>query len=135
MDFSFTEEQELFRKSVREFCEKKIAPKANEIDEKGEIPREVLDDMAAFGLLGITISQEYGGSGADFITAAIATEEIARADISMATAVYYLVEAGWGFLIDRYGNKKAKEELLPDVTKGKTDEQIREQKGKRRDIV
>jgi len=120
MDFSFTEEQELFRKSVREFCEKKIAPKANEIDEKGEIPREVVEDMASFGILGITIPQEYGGSGADFITAAIATEEIARADISMATAVYYLVEAGWGFLMDRYGSKKAKEELLPDVTKGKT---------------
>ena len=120
MDFSFTEEQELFRKSVREFCEKKIAPKANEIDEKGEIPREVLEDMASFGLLGITISEEYGGSGADFVTAAIATEEIARADISMATAVYYLVEAGWGFLMNRYGSKRAKEELLPDVTKGKT---------------
>ena len=120
MDFSFTEDQELFRKSVREFCEKKIAPKANEIDEKGEIPREVLEDMASFGLLGITISEEYGGSGADFVTAAIATEEIARADISMATAVYYLVEAGWGFLMNRYGSKRAKEELLPDVTKGKT---------------
>ena len=120
MDFSFTEEQELFRKSVREFCEKKIAPKANEIDEKGEIPREVLEDMASFGLLGITISEEYGGSGADFVTAAIATEEIARADISMATAVYYLVEAGWGFLINRYGKKKQKKILLPDVTKGKT---------------
>ena len=39
MDFSFTEKKELFRKSVRTFCEKKIAPKANEIDEKGEIPR------------------------------------------------------------------------------------------------
>jgi len=119
MDFSFTEEQELFRKSVREFCEKKIAPFANEIDEKGEIPREVLYDMASFGLLGITIPQDYGGSGADFVTTAIATEEIARADISMATAVYYLVEAGWGFLMNRYGSKKAKEELLPDVTKGK----------------
>ena len=120
MDFSFTEEQELFRKSVRAFCEKKIAPFANEIEEKGEIPYKVLEDMASFGLLGITISREYGGSGADFITAAIATEEIARADISMATAVYYLVEAGWGFLMNRYGSKKAKEELLPDVTKGKT---------------
>jgi len=119
MDFPFTEEQELFRKSVREFCEKKIAPFANEIDEKGEIPREVLYDMASFGLLGITIPQDYGGSGADFVTTAIATEEIARADISMATAVYYLVEAGWGFLMNRYGSKKAKEELLPDVTKGK----------------
>ncbi len=118
MDFSFNEEQELFRKSVREFCEKKLAPRAVEIDE-GEIPREVLDDMAAFGLLGMTISEDYGGSGADFITAAIAAEEIARSDISMATAVYYLVEAGWGFLMERYASEEAKEEILPDVTKGK----------------
>ncbi len=105
MDFSFTGEQELFRKSVREFCEKKLASRAGEIDEIGEIPPEVLADMASFGLLGITISEEYGGSGADFVTAAIAAEEIARADISMATAVYYLVEAGWGFLMERYGDK------------------------------
>ncbi len=120
MDFSFTEEQELFRKSVREFCSQRLAPRAAGIDENGEIPDEVLQDMASFGLLGMTISEEYGGSGADFTTAAIAAEEIARADISMATAVYYLVEAGWGFLMDRYGTSKAKEEILPDVTKGKT---------------
>ncbi len=119
MDFSFTEEQELFRKSVRDFCKKKLAPHVSEIDEKGEIPPEILADMAALGLLGITISEEYGGSGADFVTATIAAEEIARADISMATAVYYLVEAGWGFLMERYGDKRAKEEILPDVTKGK----------------
>jgi len=120
MDFSFTEEQELFRKSVRDFCEKNLSPRAGEIDEKGEIPHEVLEKMAAFGLLGITIPERYGGSGADFITAAIAAEEIARADVSMATAVYYLVEAGWGFLMDRYAIDAAKEEILPDVTKGKT---------------
>lgn len=119
MEFCFSEEQEIFRRSVREFCEQKLVPRASEIDEKGEIPREVLEDMAALGLLGITISEEYGGSGADFITAAIAVEEIARADISMATAVYYLVEAGWGFLMDRYGSKRVKDEILPDVTKGK----------------
>jgi alkylation response protein AidB-like acyl-CoA dehydrogenase len=119
MDFSFTEEQELFRKAVREFCEKKIAPRADEIDTKGEIPYDILQEMASFGLLGITISPEYGGSGADFITAVIAAEEIARADVSMATAVFYLVEAGWGFLMDKHGSKKAKEEVLPDVTKGK----------------
>lgn len=118
MDFSFTEEQELFRKAVREFCDKKLAPRASEIDERGEIPREVFKDLAAMGLLGITISEEYGGSGADFVTAAIAAEEIARADISMATAVYYLVEAGWGFLMDRYGDNNAKAEILPDVTNG-----------------
>jgi len=120
MDFSFTEEQELFKNSVREFCSQKLAPRAAEIDKKGRIPDEVLKDMASFGLLGITISEEYGGSGADFVTAAIAAEEIARADISMATAVYYLVEAGWGFLLDRYGDNKTKTEILPDVTAGRT---------------
>ncbi len=119
MDFSFTEEQELFRKSVREFCERKLAPRAREIDEKGEIPYDILEDMAAFGLLGITISEKYGGRGADFTTAAIAAEEIARADISMAAAVYYLVEAGWGFLMERYATEKARDEILPDVTAGK----------------
>lgn len=118
MDFSFTEEQELFRKSVREFCSKKIAPRAAEIDERGEIPRDLLKDMAGFGLLGITISEKYGGLDTDFTTAAIAAEEIARADISMATAVYYLVEAGWGYLFEKYGTESAKEEILPDVTKG-----------------
>ncbi|VVB89669.1 Crotonobetainyl-CoA dehydrogenase [uncultured archaeon] len=119
MDFSFTEEQELFRKSVREFCERKLAPRAREIDENGEIPYDVLEDMAAFGLLGITISEKYGGRGADFTTAAIAAEEIARADISMAAAVYYLVEAGWGFLMERYATERARDEILPDVTAGK----------------
>ncbi len=120
MDFDLTEEQELFRKSVREFCEKNIAPVVSQMDEKGEIPPALLKDMAAFGLLGITVSEEYGGKGADFTTAAIAAQEIARADISMATAVYYLVEAGWGFLLDKYGSEEAKGEILPDVTKGKT---------------
>lgn len=120
MDFSFTRDQELFRESLRSFCEKRLAPVASEIDEKGEIPREVLSDMAALGLLGITISKEYGGTGADFVTAAIGAEEIGRADLSMAAAVYYLVEAGWGFLMERYGTKRAKEEILPEVTGGRS---------------
>ena len=119
MDFSFTEEQELFRRSVREFCEEKLAVRADEIDEKGEIPCDLLEEMGAFGLLGITISREFGGSESGFIRAAIVAEEIARAEMSMATAVYYLVGAGWGFLINRYGNRRLQEEVLPDVAKGK----------------
>ncbi len=118
MDFSYTDEQEEFRKSVREFCSRKIAPRVSEIDSAEEIPRDILKDMAEFGLLGITISKEYGGKGANFQTAAIAAEEIARADISMATAVYYLVEAGWGYIFEKYGTKEAREEFLPSVTNG-----------------
>ncbi len=120
MDFSFSEEEEVFRRSVRDFCEKKIAPRAQEIDEQGKIPREIIEAMGAMGLLGIAVSRESGGSGAGFMKAAIAAEEIARADTSMAVAVFYLVEAGWGFLLDRYGTKEAKEEVLPDAIRGKT---------------
>ncbi|HTR45692.1 MAG TPA: acyl-CoA dehydrogenase family protein, partial [Thermodesulfovibrionales bacterium] len=120
MDFAFREEQERFRRSVRDFCEERIAPAAGDIDGEGEIPRELLGEMGSRGLLGITVSKEYGGAGSDFTTAAIAAEEIARADMSMATAVYYLVEAGWGFLLERYGTRRAKEEILPGVVKGET---------------
>jgi acyl-CoA dehydrogenase len=120
MDFSFTEEEELFRRSVREFCEEKLADRADEIDEKEEIPRDILEAMGAFGLLGITVSREFGGAESGFIRAAIVAEEIARAEMSMAAAVYYLVGAGWGFLLNRYGNRRLQEEVLPGVVKGKT---------------
>ncbi len=120
MDFAFSEEEDLFRTSVRAFCEEKIAPRAREIDEGAAIPHEIITDMAEAGLLGITVSNKYGGTAASFMKAAIAAEEIARADTSMAVAVYYLVEAGWGFLLEKYGTEKAKEEVLPGVAKGRT---------------
>src|SRR5512139_1156028 len=120
MDFSLTEEQEQFRNSVRGFCEKKIAPRAMEIDEEGEIPRILIGEMGEKGLFGVTITQEYGGSNGGFFKAALVAEEIARAEISMAAAVYFVVEAGWGFLLNRYGSDQAKQEILPDMVKGKT---------------
>src|SRR5512135_2040462 len=120
MDFSFLEEEELFRRSVRDFCEEKIAPRSLDIDEGARIPPEILREMGGAGLLGITVSRKYGGPAASFMKAAIAAEEIARADTSMAVAVYYLVEAGWGFLLERYGSERAKEEILPYVTGGRS---------------
>ena len=57
IDFSFTEEQELFRKSVREFCEKQITLFSNEIEEKGEIPCNVREYMASFGLVRNKLTQ------------------------------------------------------------------------------
>lgn len=120
MDFSYSEKEELFRKSVRDFCDEKIAPRGREIDEGAAIPPDIIRDMAEAGLLGITVSHKYAGTAANFMKAAIAAEEIARADTSMAVAVYYLVEAGWGFLLERYGTERAKEEILPGVVKGRT---------------
>lgn len=119
-NFSFTEEEELFKKTIRDFCEKNLTPKAREIDEKREIPNEIIKEMAKLGLLAMTVSPDHGGAGAGFTMATIAAEELARADNSVATAVFFLVESSWGYIFDKYGTKKAKEEILPKVARGET---------------
>jgi len=119
VNFTFTEEQELFRKTVREFCEKYIAPRAREIEEGKKIPSDIIAKMAELGLLGLTVSSEYGGIEADAVTAGIVGEELGRADPTCATAVFYLVQASWGFIMNKYGKDEAKAEILPKVTSGK----------------
>jgi len=120
MDFSFSEDENVFREMVKELASKHIAPRVKEIEEKGRIPKEIIDVLANQGLLGLTISPNYGGAGASITMATIAAEEIAYADISVATAVYFLLNAGWPMILERYGSEKAKEEILPNITKGKT---------------
>jgi len=118
MDFSWTDEQEIWRKTVRDFAQKKIKPRVREIDTNKKIPEEIIKDMAKLGLLAPTASQEYGGVGVDWTMAAIAAEELGRADISLAIPVLYLVEAAWGFIFNRYGTPEAKKKYLPKVTSG-----------------
>ena len=66
VDFSFTEEQELFRKAVREWCEKNLPlEKVREIDEKHEVPKEIIKGLADLGILLMTVPEEHGGVGAD----------------------------------------------------------------------
>lgn len=118
MDFQWTEEHQLWRKTVREFAKKQITPKVREIDTTGHIPKNIIKKMGELGLLAPTISTEYGGANLDWTMACIAAEELGRADISLAIPVLYLVEASWGFIFDRYGTRKAKEKYLSQVTSG-----------------
>jgi acyl-CoA dehydrogenase len=118
MDFDLTEDEELFRKTVEEFCEKKLRPRTREIDTKEEIPQDVLKGMADLGLLGVTIPEEYGGPGGSLTMATLAAIEIGKGDISMATAVFYLLEAGWSLILAKYGTDEVKSEVLPKVAKG-----------------
>jgi len=118
VDFSWTEEQRLWRRAVRNFAQNEIAPRVREIDEEEHIPRDIIDGMADMGLLAPTVGEEYGGAGADWMMAAIAAEELGRADISLAVPVLYLVEAAWGFIFYQYGSERLKEAYLPRVTRG-----------------
>ena len=118
MDFSLTDDEELFRKTIREFCERKLQPRSREIDDRERIPEDILREMASLRLLGITIPDEYGGAGSSTTMAALAGIEIGRGDISMATAVFYLLEAGWSAILSKYGTQEAKREVFPKVVEG-----------------
>lgn len=119
MDFGWNEEQRLWRQAVREFAQKAIAPRVREIDTAGRIPGEIIEGMAKLGLLAPVCSEEYGGAAMDWTMAAIAAEELGRADISLAVPVLYLVEAAWGYVFDRYAAPELRAEVLPKVTAGK----------------
>jgi len=92
VDFDLTEEQESFRKVVREFARAEIAPYAEQWDRDQTFPVDTVRAMGELGLFGLPFPEEYGGSGADFTTTCLAIEELARVDSSMAVTV----EAGVG---------------------------------------
>ncbi len=119
IDFSFTEEQELFRKAIREWCQMNLPlEKIREFDSKGEIPKEVIKSMADLGLLIMTAPQEHGGTGADWVTACIAAEELGYADVSIAIPVLWLVESSWGFVVDRYATEEVRDAVIRPAIRG-----------------
>jgi acyl-CoA dehydrogenase len=118
MEFGWNSEQEMWRKAVRDFAQDQVAPRVREFDTSGRIPKEVIRGMAQMGLLALTVPEQYGGMGADWTMACIAAEELARADISLALPVLYLVEAAWGSVFARYGSESLKQEILPRVCTG-----------------
>jgi acyl-CoA dehydrogenase len=122
MEFRLSAEQELFKRMVREFCEKNVEPRSREIDDKEDgIPDDIIQGLAELGVFGIVIPEKYGGSapeGEEMAYANIAVQEIARAEMSMALPVYTLLCLGWGFLIAKYGTDQLKEEVLPRIAAG-----------------
>jgi butyryl-CoA dehydrogenase len=117
MDLTLSEEQEMMRKMVRDFAQKEVAPIAAEIDEKGEVPFANIKKMAQLGLLGLTVSEEYDGGGADAVSYVIAIEELSKACASTAIVVAVqnsLVCAG----IEKFGTEKQKEKFLRPLARG-----------------
>src|SRR3989475_4951715 len=87
MDFRLTEEQELLRRSVREFAETEIGPHVMEWDQAQHFPSELVPQLASLGLLGIQIPETYGGAGMSAIDYCIVIEELARVDPGLALSV------------------------------------------------
>lgn len=117
MHFDLTREQELIRQTVREFAEKEIAPRARHVDETGEFPAETFAKMAKLGLMGLPFPEEYGGAGADTLSASIAVEEVAR--VCGSTALAYAAHMGLGSApIAMFGTEQQKRTFLVPAARG-----------------
>ncbi len=90
-DFSLTEGQESFRRALRNFAEREIAPLADAADRSGTYPRELFRKLGALGYLAVAFPENHGGSGGDAVTFTILAEELARASAGIALGVYVQV--------------------------------------------
>jgi alkylation response protein AidB-like acyl-CoA dehydrogenase len=115
--FFLTDEHHMMRRMVRDFAEKEIAPRAAEIDRTCEFPVETFRKLGGLGLLGIPYPEEWGGAGADYLSYAIAVEEVARVCGSTALSMAAHTTLGCGPL-HHFGTREQKEKYLRRLTSG-----------------
>ncbi len=117
MDFELTSDQKMLQDQVRKFAQAELAPLAAEIDKTGAFPMASLKKMARLGLMGIIVPEKYGGSGFDFVSLAIAVEEISRACAS--TGVIVAVNNSLTtYPILQFGSEDQKNKYLPPLCSG-----------------
>ncbi|HXF86095.1 MAG TPA: acyl-CoA dehydrogenase family protein [Anaerolineales bacterium] len=117
MNFDLNEEQRIWKKTVHEFVEKEVRPKAHEVDVSGEFNWEAVRKMGPLGLLGLNIPEEYGGAGVDAVSAALALEELGWGCGS--TALSIAAHNGLGTApIVLFGSEELKKKWLPLVSNG-----------------
>ena len=117
MDFQLTEEQEMVRRMSKEFADEVIAPRGKEAEKTGEPPYDIIAKMGELGMMGIPFPERYGGSGGDWVSQMLCTEEISRGDVTL------------GLLLDvtsivaqelyEFGTEEQKQKWLIPMVQGK----------------
>ena len=117
MDFDLTDEQRRWRDLARDFAQGEIRPRAEQLDREQKFPYDIVGKMADLGLMGLTLPEEYGGSGGDFVAYNLALEEICRADTSVGITMEAHVSLGCA-PIAAYGTQEQKEKFLSKCATG-----------------
>ncbi len=118
MDFTLDKKHEMTRDLFREFAEKEVAPRAQEVDETEVFPQDTVDKMAKYGFLGIPVPKEYGGQGCDVLAYVQCVEELSKA--CGTTGV--IVSAHTSLCVDpimTYGTEEQKQKYVRDLATGK----------------
>lgn len=118
MDFSFTDEQQQLRRSVREFAEGEIAPHVMEWDEASKFPSEIIPQLGEMGLLGVIFPEKYGGAGLGYVEYVIAIEELSRVDGSVGITVAAHNSLCTNHLY-KFGSEEQKQKFVVPLAQGK----------------
>jgi len=119
MNFGLTAEQQMIRDMIREFAEEEVAPGAEQRDETGKFPHEVIKKMAKLGLMGLPFEEKYAGGGADMISFAIVVEELSR--VCASTGITYSAHISLGAApFHLFGTAEQKQQYLIPLCKGET---------------
>ena len=117
MDFDLTEEHKMIRDMCRDFTTEVIAPRAEEIERTGEYPYDIMAQMAELGMMGIPISDEYGGSGGDWVGMHLCIEEISRGDPTFG-ALLDVTTSVVAQELDVFGTEDQKRKWLTPIARG-----------------
>ena len=112
-----SEEQAMIQRAAREYARKRLLPNAAEWERLGRFPSEVIRELGQIGLMGVTVPQQWDGSGADYVAYALALEEIAAGDGAVATVMSGHNSVGCMPLLE-YGSSHQKESYLRPMARG-----------------
>jgi len=117
MDFELSDEQQLIRRTAREFSDREVAPRAAENARNKHFDLELVAKIAEQGYLGAIVPREYGGAGLDYVTYSLLTEEIGRNDSAMRTVISVQTSLVCSSLL-RWGTEEQKTRYLPRLCSG-----------------
>ncbi len=118
MDFRLTEEQTMIRDMTRKFANDVVAPQVKAMEEAGEYPYEIMDQMANLGMMSIPFPEKYGGGGGDWVSMYLCIEEISRADVSLGALLDVTTSLVAEELYE-FGTEDQKQRWLIPIAQGK----------------
>lgn len=117
MDLDLTDEHKMIRDMARDFSDEVIAPRAEDMERTGEYPYDIIAQMAELGMMGIPFSEEYGGSGGDWVGTHVCIEEISRGDLTLG-ALLDVTTSVVGQEIAVFGTEEQKKKWLVPIARG-----------------
>jgi alkylation response protein AidB-like acyl-CoA dehydrogenase len=117
MDFELTEEQRMVKEAAADFAKNTLLPKAQEFDEKEEIPKEIYKELGELGYMGMLLPEEYGGSNLDFVSYICAMEEFAKACAALMISISVHNSLVCDAILN-FGTPEQKKKYLPPLARG-----------------